>query len=72
MRFQNKGNMQYTTEVQFELLRKALWTSAIDLVQAYDATFWRDAIRNGFDKYLQRIHTTIHSRAMHRSPLRMT
>eukprot|EP00971_Amphidinium_carterae_P281813 5594292-Amphidinium_carterae.1 len=55
MRFLSKGNMQYITEVQFELLRKALWTSAIDSVRAYDAAFWRDVIRNGFDKYLQRI-----------------
>eukprot|EP00971_Amphidinium_carterae_P249559 4953364-Amphidinium_carterae.1 len=30
MRFTTKGNMQYITENQFELLRKALWTSAIN------------------------------------------
>eukprot|EP00971_Amphidinium_carterae_P301691 5993618-Amphidinium_carterae.1 len=48
--------MQYITEVQFELLRKALWTSAINSVKSYDASFWRDVIRNGFDEYLQRVH----------------
>eukprot|EP00971_Amphidinium_carterae_P317560 6312717-Amphidinium_carterae.1 len=48
--------MQYVTENQFELLRKALWTSAIDSVQIYDANFWREVIRNGFDKYLQSVH----------------
>eukprot|EP00971_Amphidinium_carterae_P332158 6466176-Amphidinium_carterae.1 len=56
MRFTTKGNMQYITENQFELLRKALWTSAINSAKAYDATFWRHVIRNGFDKHLQRIH----------------
>eukprot|EP00971_Amphidinium_carterae_P288696 5732560-Amphidinium_carterae.1 len=56
MRFTTKGNMQYITENQFEMLRKALWTSAINSVQAYDAAIWRDVIRNGFDKYLQRMH----------------
>eukprot|EP00971_Amphidinium_carterae_P217872 4324993-Amphidinium_carterae.1 len=56
MRFMTKGNMQYISEVQFKLLCKALWTSVIDSVRSYDATFWRDVIRNGFDKYLQKIH----------------
>eukprot|EP00971_Amphidinium_carterae_P290220 5762549-Amphidinium_carterae.1 len=55
MRFTTKGNMQYITENQFEMLRKTLWTSAINSVKAHDAAFWRDVIRNGFDKYLQRI-----------------
>eukprot|EP00971_Amphidinium_carterae_P009321 183882-Amphidinium_carterae.4 len=53
-RFMVKGSMQ--TENLFEILKKALWTSAIDSVKTYDATFWRDAIRNGFDKYLQQVH----------------
>eukprot|EP00971_Amphidinium_carterae_P316968 6301284-Amphidinium_carterae.1 len=30
MRFSTKGNMQYVTENQFEILRQALWTSAIN------------------------------------------
>eukprot|EP00971_Amphidinium_carterae_P005445 108703-Amphidinium_carterae.1 len=29
-------------------------------MKIYDANFWRDVIRNGFDKYLQRIHDGPH------------
>eukprot|EP00971_Amphidinium_carterae_P170260 3373341-Amphidinium_carterae.5 len=39
MQFSTKGTMQYATENQFELLRKALWTSAIKSVPNYDAEF---------------------------------
>eukprot|EP00971_Amphidinium_carterae_P123551 2446868-Amphidinium_carterae.1 len=56
MQFSQKGTMKYVTENQFELLRKALWTGAIHLVKIYDADFWREVIRHGFDKYLERIH----------------